>query len=125
MRLMIRPRLGELFLSVSAPELAGRVRARAASDPGYRLTKRLLVVPPWVWIVLAWGIASLPNLSIRELQWEEGTNAGLARDVLARGDLLEPEIFGLRFAEKPSLLPWLIAAAARLTGTVRALSFSA
>jgi 4-amino-4-deoxy-L-arabinose transferase-like glycosyltransferase len=115
---MIRPRLGELFLSVSAPELAGRVRARAASDPGYRLTKRLLVVPPWVWIVLAWGIASLPNLSIRELQWEEGTNAGLARDVLARGDLLEPEIFGLRFAEKPSLLPWLIAAAARLTGTV-------
>jgi len=70
------------------------------------MTRFLVRVPPSVWIVLAWGIASLPNLSIREFQWEEGNNAGLARDILARGDLLEPEIFGLRFAEKPSLLPW-------------------
>ena len=82
------------------------------------MTRFLVRVPPWVWIVLAWGIAALPNLSIREFHWEEGNNAGLARDILARGDLLEPEIFGLRFGEKPSLLPWLIAATARLTGTV-------
>jgi 4-amino-4-deoxy-L-arabinose transferase-like glycosyltransferase len=38
--------------------------------------------------------------------------------MLARGDLLEPTIFGLRWAEKPALLSWLIAGAARLTGAV-------
>jgi 4-amino-4-deoxy-L-arabinose transferase-like glycosyltransferase len=42
----------------------------------------------------------------------------IARDVLARGDWLEPAIFGRRVAEKPSLLSWLIAGTARLTGTV-------
>jgi len=42
----------------------------------------------------------------------------MARDMLARGDLLEPAIFGLRWAEKPALLAWLIAGVARLTGSV-------
>jgi len=82
------------------------------------MTPLLLRVPATVWIVLVWAIAVLPNLSVRSFKWEEGNNAILARDMLARGYLLEPEILGLRFAEKPSLLPWLIAGTAWLTGTV-------
>jgi 4-amino-4-deoxy-L-arabinose transferase-like glycosyltransferase len=50
--------------------------------------------------------------------WEEGNNAVLARDVLARGAWLEPAIFGLRYVEKPSLYAWLVAGLARLTGDV-------
>ena len=75
-------------------------------------------VPAWVWILGAWAVASLPNLAVRSFRWEEGNYAVMARDMLARGDLLEPTIFGLRWAEKPALLAWLIAGTARLTGTV-------
>jgi 4-amino-4-deoxy-L-arabinose transferase-like glycosyltransferase len=75
-------------------------------------------VPAAVWVVLIWAIAVLPNLTVRSLVWDEGINAELARDILARGNLLEPAIYGVRWGEKPSLLPWLIAAAARLTGGV-------
>jgi 4-amino-4-deoxy-L-arabinose transferase-like glycosyltransferase len=75
-------------------------------------------VPTAVWVVLIWAIAVLPSLTVRSLVWDEGINAELARDVLARGNLLEPAIYGVRWGEKPSLLPWLIAAAARLTGGV-------
>jgi 4-amino-4-deoxy-L-arabinose transferase-like glycosyltransferase len=74
--------------------------------------------PAWAWVLLAWAILSLPNLSVRSFVWEEGNNAAMARDVLARGDLLQPEIFGVRWAEKPTLLVWLIAGTARLTGRV-------
>lgn len=80
-----------------------------------RAAKRM---PAAVWIILLWSIAVLPNLSVRSFIWEEGTNAEIARDVLRRGDLLEPTIYGVRWVEKPSLLPWLIAATTRLTGAV-------
>ena len=82
------------------------------------MTRILNRVPAPIWIVLLWAIAVLPSLPVRAFIWEEGTNAELGRDVLARGDLLQPTIYGVRWAEKPSLLPWLIAAAARLTGGV-------
>src|SRR4030095_3687293 len=75
-------------------------------------------VPAWVWILGAWAVASLPNLAVRSFRWEEGNYAVMARDMLARGDLLEATIFGLGWAEKPALLAWLIAGTARLTGTV-------
>ena len=75
-------------------------------------------VPAWAWILGAWAAASLPNLAVRSFRWEEGNYAVMARDMLARGDLLEPTIFGLRWAEKPALLAWLIAGVARLTGAV-------
>jgi 4-amino-4-deoxy-L-arabinose transferase-like glycosyltransferase len=65
-----------------------------------------------------WAIAVLPNLSVRSFMWEEGNNAVLARDMLARGDWLEPTIFGIRYVEKPSLYAWLVAGVARLTGHV-------
>jgi 4-amino-4-deoxy-L-arabinose transferase-like glycosyltransferase len=50
--------------------------------------------------------------------WEEGNNVALARDILVRGDWLEPAIFGLRYIEKPSLLSWLIAGTAWWRGGV-------
>jgi hypothetical protein len=92
--------------------LAGLMRLVALARDG-RLVQR---VPAPVLIGLVWAIAVLPNLSVRSFMWEEGNNAELARDVLARGDLFEPAIFGLRYVEKPSLLAWLIAGTARLTG---------
>jgi len=82
------------------------------------MTRVIERVPAAAWVVLAWAIAVLPNLTVRSLVWDEGINAELARDVLARGTWLEPAIYGLRWNEKPSLLAWLIAAAARLTGGV-------
>ena len=69
-------------------------------------------------IILAWALLALPNLQMRSFIWEEGTNAEIARDVLTHGRFIEPLIYGTRWAEKPSLLPWLIAAVAALTGQV-------
>lgn len=69
-------------------------------------------------IILVWALLALPNLQVRSFIWEEGTNADIARDVLTNGRFLEPVIYGTRWAEKPSLLPWLIAAVAALTGRV-------
>lgn len=82
------------------------------------VTLRSVLRSPVVWVLLVWTVAALPNLSVRPFIWEEGNDAVIARDVLARGDWLEPAIFGLRVAEKPSLLSWLIAGTARLTATV-------
>ncbi len=69
-------------------------------------------------LISLWALAVLPNLTVRSFVWEEGRSAELARDILVRGDLLEPSIYGERWAEKPSLLPWMIAGVARLTGEV-------
>jgi 4-amino-4-deoxy-L-arabinose transferase-like glycosyltransferase len=69
-------------------------------------------------IVLIWAVALLPHLSARAFIYEEGRNAELARDIVVHGNLLEPSIYGARWVEKPSLLPWLIVAASQLTGGV-------
>lgn len=74
------------------------------------------VVP--VLVILLWACAVLPNLTVRSFIYEEGTNAEIARDVLAHGHFLQPFVYGVRMHEKPSLLGWLIAAFALLTGGV-------
>lgn len=85
--------------------------------------------PPWatlldrpgavtIVIVVLWACAVLPSLTARSFIWEEGTNAELARDVLAHGRFLAPMLYGSPWHEKPSLLPWLIAGVAFLTGGV-------
>jgi hypothetical protein len=56
-------------------------------------------------IILFWACAVLPNLTVRSFIWEEGTNAEIARDVLAHGHFIEPFVYGIRWHEKPSLLP--------------------
>jgi 4-amino-4-deoxy-L-arabinose transferase-like glycosyltransferase len=71
-----------------------------------------------VLIFVLWACAVLPNLSLRSFIYEEGTNAEIARDILSRGDFLQPFVYGVRWHEKPSLLSWLIAGFATLTGGV-------
>src|ERR1700724_4550212 len=60
-------------------------------------------------IILLWAGAVLPNLPLRSFIYEEGTNAEIARDILTRGDFLQPFVYGIRWHEKPSLLGWLVA----------------
>ena len=40
--------------------------------------------------------------------WKEGTNAEIARDVLAHGHFLVPIVYGIPWLERPSLLPRVI-----------------
>ena len=54
----------------------------------------------------------------RSFIWEEGTNAELARHILATGNLLDLTLYGKHWVEKPPALPWLIAATAAITGQV-------
>ena len=69
-------------------------------------------------VILLWACSALPNLTVRSFTWEEGTNAEIARDILARGHFLVPYVYGICAYEKPSLLGWLIAGFAALTGGV-------
>jgi 4-amino-4-deoxy-L-arabinose transferase-like glycosyltransferase len=69
-------------------------------------------------IVLLWACAVLPNLTVRSFIYEEGTNAEIARDVLAHGHFLQPIVYGVLWHDKPSLLSWLIAGVALVTGGV-------
>ena len=71
-----------------------------------------------VLIVSFWACAVLPNLTVRSFIYEEGTNAEIARDILAHGRLLQPFVYGVRWHEKPSLLAWLISGFAGVTGGV-------
>jgi 4-amino-4-deoxy-L-arabinose transferase-like glycosyltransferase len=74
------------------------------------------VVP--ILIILFWACAVLPNLTVRSFIYEEGTNAEIARDVLAYGHFLQPIVYGVPWHEKPSLLGWLIAGFSLVTGGV-------
>jgi 4-amino-4-deoxy-L-arabinose transferase-like glycosyltransferase len=69
-------------------------------------------------IILLWACAVLPNLTVRSFIYEEGTNAEIARDVLAHGHFLTPFVYGVRWHEKPSLVGWLIAGIAFIIGGV-------
>jgi 4-amino-4-deoxy-L-arabinose transferase-like glycosyltransferase len=88
-------------------EIAGRLE---------HLLRRPGIVP--VLVLLFWACAVLPNLTVRSFIYEEGTNAEIARDVFANGHFLQPFVYGIRWHEKPSLLGWLIAGFALLTGGV-------
>jgi 4-amino-4-deoxy-L-arabinose transferase-like glycosyltransferase len=74
------------------------------------------VVP--VLIILLWACATFPNLTVRSFIYEEGTNAEIAKDVLAHGHFLQPFVYGYLWHDKPSLLSWLIAGTALVTGGV-------
>jgi 4-amino-4-deoxy-L-arabinose transferase-like glycosyltransferase len=69
-------------------------------------------------VLLVWACVVLPTLTLHSFIWEEGTNAEIARDVLAHGHFPVPIVYGIPWLEKPSLLPWLIAGVAAVTGQV-------
>src|SRR6516225_2727094 len=78
--------------------------------------RRPCAVP--ILIIVLWACAVLPNLPLRAFIYEEGTNAEIARDILTRGHFQKPYVYGIRWHEKPSLLSWLIAGFATVTGGV-------
>jgi 4-amino-4-deoxy-L-arabinose transferase-like glycosyltransferase len=97
--------------------LAGFNRSVTEATAGFEAFLRRPGAVP-ILIVVIWACAVLPNLPLRAFIYEEGTNAEIARDILARGDFLQPSVYGIRWHEKPSLLAWLIAGFALLTGGV-------
>ncbi len=97
-----------------------RTDVRPLAEQFLSLTARRGAIP--LLIISLWAIAVFPNLSVRSFIWEEGTNAEIARSILSNGNLLQPEVYGIRWNEKPSLLPWLIAGVAKVTGEVNEFS---
>jgi 4-amino-4-deoxy-L-arabinose transferase-like glycosyltransferase len=95
--------------------LLGRTAARGA-EKFEALLRRPRAVP--ILVLLLWACAVLPNLALHSFIWEEGTNAEIARDVLAHSHFLVPIVYGIPWYEKPSLLPWLIAGVAVVSGQV-------
>jgi Dolichyl-phosphate-mannose-protein mannosyltransferase len=91
-----------------------------AASKGAELLEESLRRPRAVPIIvlLLWACAVLPNLTLHSFIWEEGTNAEIARDVLAHGRFLVPILYGIPWLEKLSLLPWLIAGVAAVSGQV-------
>jgi 4-amino-4-deoxy-L-arabinose transferase-like glycosyltransferase len=96
------------------PDLPGRGHGMSSGQ----LPDALGRIPDVAWILLAWAVMTLPNLAVRSFIWEEGTNAELARHILATGNLLDLTLYGRHWVEKPPALPWLIAATAAITGQV-------
>ena len=112
------PALRQLGVKMTAGSIfAGFNRSIADLASGFESYLRRPGAIP-ILIVLVWACAALPNLSLRSFIYEEGTNAEIARDILAHGDFLQPYVYGVRWHEKPSLLSWLIAGFALLTGGV-------
>ena len=97
--------------------LAGFNRSVTEATAGFEAYLRRPGAVP-ILIIVLWACAVLPNLPLRAFIYEEGTNAEIARDILMRGDFLQPYVYGIRWHEKPSLLSWLIAGFATVTGGV-------
>ena len=97
--------------------LAGFNRSVTEATAGFEAYLRRPGAVP-ILIIVLWACAVLPNLPLRAFIYEEGTNAEIARDILTRGDFLQPYVYGIRWHEKPSLLSWLIAGFATVTGGV-------
>ena len=97
--------------------LAGLNRSVTEATTGFEAYLRRPGAVP-ILIIVLWACAVLPNLPLRAFIYEEGTNAEIARDILTRGDFLQPYVYGIRWHEKPSLLSWLIAGFAIVTGGV-------
>src|SRR3984957_19389360 len=95
--------------------LAGFNRSVTEATAGFEAYLRRPGAVP-ILIIVLWACAVLPNLPLRAFIYEEGTNAEIARDILMRGDFLQPYVYGIRWHEKPSLLSWLIAGFATLNG---------
>jgi 4-amino-4-deoxy-L-arabinose transferase-like glycosyltransferase len=73
-------------------------------------------VPPSLWILLLWFLLIVPAIGIRGAHYEEGTTIGLARGAFEDGHWLTPFLYGVRFAERPVLVSWLLGAMGTLTG---------
>jgi len=102
---------------LARPE-GGVARIRERPSAGAWIAPGALMRAAPVIILALWAAAALPWLPLRSFIHEEGKNAALAQDILARGNLIVPGLYGVPWIEKPSLLAWLIAGLAELTGGV-------
>ena len=65
-------------------------------------------VPSFPWLVLLWFLMVTPLVFLRDAHYEEGTVIALARGCFEDGHWLVPHRYGVRFAERPGLVSWLL-----------------
>lgn len=77
-------------------------------------------IAPYWWVVLTalFLCAALPVLGFRPYRFEEGRRVAQVIAFFDAGLWLRLEIFGEAYANKPPLLPWLIAIAAKALGHI-------
>jgi len=86
----------------------------SARSAGIRTLARR--VPAWVWVVLLWAALHVPFAAAPELRSEEGRRGMMARAMLQDGHWIRTTICGQRYIKKPPMLPWMMAASARIIG---------
>ncbi len=59
-------------------------------------------------ILFLWAALTLPLVLFRGFNGDEGLAVSIARSALEKGDWLTPYVFNIRFAERPTLLSWII-----------------
>ncbi|MGZ9106617.1 MAG: hypothetical protein ACXW3M_12615, partial [Rhodoplanes sp.] len=73
---------------------------------------------PILLIVAVWAVLVLPLVWLRGFNSDDGVAVTLAQTALMDGQWLTPHMFNLRFAERPVLLSWVIAALSLPFGSV-------
>lgn len=71
-----------------------------------------------LWLLLLGALLYLPNVSVGELDDEEGRRAIPAREMIASGRFVLPTVWQEPYLNKPPLFPWTVALASTVTGGV-------
>lgn len=99
------------------PDEPGVENSQSASTPIRRclewMARYWYIVLPAIFLAVA-----LPTLGARPYRFEEGRRVAQVLSFLDGGPWLRLEIFGNAYANKPPLLPWLIALATKAFGQV-------
>nr|HML29201.1 glycosyltransferase family 39 protein [Hyphomicrobium sp.] len=61
-------------------------------------------------LIGVWAIVSIPSALFRGYHYVEGLTVTIAQSAMQDGNWLTPQLFNLRFIERPTLLSWIIAA---------------
>jgi 4-amino-4-deoxy-L-arabinose transferase-like glycosyltransferase len=101
----------------SSPRAAARFQAASVAQKAFDLVRSGRWRTDIALIVVSWLIVFVPFAGFVSLYHEEGTHAGLAKDMLLRHRWLAPQLAGaIPYYNKPPMLPWLMAASAQVTG---------
>jgi 4-amino-4-deoxy-L-arabinose transferase-like glycosyltransferase len=73
-------------------------------------------------VTAAWALLTVPLVFLRGYNSDEGLLVGMARAALENGYWIDPHIFNQRFAERPTLIAWIIAAVSLPFGHVDQIS---
>ncbi len=69
-----------------------------------------LCANPLLIITIAWALLTVPLVFFRGFNSDEGLAVSIARAAVEDGYWIDPHLFNVRFAERPTLLSWIIAA---------------